>query len=40
LPIWYGYVGGAVGMVLFLIVSLYTVWRDVNDVMTGQESAA
>ena len=40
LPIWYGYVGGAVGMVLFLIVSLYTVWRDINDLATGEESFA
>ena len=38
LPIWYGYVGGAVGMILFLIVSVFTVWRDVNDLATGQES--
>ena len=39
LPIWYGYVGGVVGMILFLTVSLYTVWRDINDLMTGEESA-
>ena len=37
LPIWYGYVGGIVGAVLFLVVSLYTVWRDINDLASGQE---
>lgn len=40
LPIWYGYVGGVVGMILFLLVTLYTVWRDINDLMTGEESPA
>lgn len=38
LPIWYGYVGGIVGAILFLAVSLYTVWRDINDLASGQES--
>ncbi|MEM7026579.1 MAG: TRAP transporter small permease subunit, partial [Pseudomonadota bacterium] len=38
LPIWYGYVGGVIGMCLFLIVSLYTVWRDINDIASGTES--
>lgn len=37
LPIWYGYVGGIVGAILFLVVSLYTVWRDINDLASGQE---
>ena len=38
LPIWYGYVGGIFGAVLFLVVSIYTVWRDINDLASGQES--
>lgn len=38
LPIWYGYVGGVVGAVLFLIVSVFTVWRDFNDLASGQET--
>ncbi|MEM6662018.1 MAG: TRAP transporter small permease [Pseudomonadota bacterium] len=40
LPIWFGYVGGIVGIGLFLIVSLYTVWRDINDLATGVETEA
>ncbi len=40
LPIWYGYVGGIVGAILFLVVSLFTVWRDINDLASGQEREA
>lgn len=40
LPIWYGYVGGIVGAILFLAVSLFTVWRDINDLASGQEREA
>lgn len=38
LPIWYGYVGGVIGMCLFLSVSFYTVWRDINDIASGAET--
>lgn len=38
LPIWYGYVASVCGAILFLVVSVYTLWRDVNDLATGQES--
>ena len=38
LPIWYGYVGGVIGMCLFLLVSVFTVWRDINDIASGAET--
>jgi len=35
MPTWYGYALGVVGAVLFSIVSVYTVWRDINE-LTGR----
>lgn len=31
MPTWYGYALGVVGAALFAIVSVYTVWRDINE---------
>ncbi len=36
MPVWYGYALSLVGAVLFAIVALYTVWRGVNETISGQ----
>jgi len=35
LPTWYGYALGFVGAALFTLVSLYTVWRSINEIKSG-----
>lgn len=36
LPTWYGYALSLIGAVLFSIVAVYTVWRSINEVRTGE----
>ena len=38
MPVWYGYALCFIGAALFAIVSVYCVWRDINDLMEGESS--
>ena len=40
MPTWYGYALGLVGAFLFSLVSVYTVWRSVNEFRYGEVSNA
>lgn len=39
MPVWYGYAAALVGAWTFALVSLYTVWRSINEVARGHEAA-
>jgi len=34
LPTWYGYALGVVGAIVFTLVSVYTVWRSINELFS------
>jgi len=38
MPTWYGYALGTIGAILFSIVSVYTVWRSVNEMLASGKS--
>jgi TRAP-type mannitol/chloroaromatic compound transport system permease small subunit len=39
LPVWWSYAGGVVGLWSFAVVSAYTVWRSLNEMLgAGEES--
>ncbi|MEJ8574587.1 TRAP transporter small permease [Microbaculum marinum] len=37
MPVWYGYAGAVVGLWVFALTSLYTVWRSINEIAAGRE---
>lgn len=37
IPLWWGYMGGLVGMWSFALVSAYTVWRSLNEALGAGE---
>lgn len=37
--VWWGYAGALIGAVLFAVISLYTVWRSLNEMIRGVEAA-
>lgn len=39
MPVWYGYTVALVGACAFAVVSLYTVWRSINEVARGEDPA-
>lgn len=40
LPTWYGYALGMVGALMFALVSVFTVWRSINECLGDNASAA
>lgn len=40
LPTWYGYALGMVGALMFALVSIFTVWRSINECLCDNSSAA
>jgi TRAP-type C4-dicarboxylate transport system permease small subunit len=40
MPVWYGYAAALVGAWAFCLVSLYTVWRSVNEVARAVDGAS
>jgi len=38
MPVWYGYALSFLGAALFAFVSVYCVWRDINDLIEGESS--
>ncbi len=38
IPVWWGYAGGLLGIWLFALVCLYTVWRSLNEALGAGEA--
>jgi TRAP-type C4-dicarboxylate transport system permease small subunit len=40
MPVWWGYAAGVASAIVFVVTCFYTIWRSVNQAISGKQSAS